>query len=794
MLSALTLLPTPAAGSYAEASAHATHDSIIEDSLSRQCKSNGHSDEVLQVSCTARQIEAVEGLLYRLIPEHAHLFDLRLVHSGGSSGSLFVEDGFVHIEGSSGVELASAIHWFIKYFCCSSFSWRATGGLQLDTECFSAAKLQEFESRGKVTIERSVPYSFYQNVVTMSYSMAYWDWQRWEQEIDWMALQGINLPLAPVGIEYAWVKTYEEYNISASELEDFFPGPSFLAWGRMGNIQGYGGPLPFSYINSQYLLQKQIVARMRSFGMAPVLPAFAGFVPRALVAKFPTAKVTKISNWCHFPDHYCCPFLLDPSDPLFQELGSKFIRNLRAMYGWDAKGYYIADTFNEMRPTCSDPSYLSGISKSVYQGMADADPSATWLMQAWLFFSDQLFWQPPQIQALLSGVPKGNLILLDLFAEEHPIWERTNSFFGYPFIWCMLHNFGGNLEIYGALPSVVDGVSRALKSGSTIVGVGMAPEGIEQNPAVYELMSEMALRQRVDVNLHEWFALFAQRRYGGARDDSAVQAWSILCSSSYNCFDRQHNTVADIPTSRPGLARSEITGWGLRPHCWYNLADLVLAWRRLLEAAARLAPGAALAYDVVDVAREALSKLSTRRWDGIVNAYMSHDAAALDREGGALLAMLDDMDLLLSSHPSFLLGPFLKRAIAASTCPGEAALYEWNARTQVTIWGTSDHAGDSEVSDYANKEWAGLLSSFYRPRWQAWIARLQEDLALGRPYGREEWRLQCLRMVAEWTHRTDQFPTAASGDPLALSKIMFQKYGAPLLEEAGQEATCMLEC
>jgi len=32
--------------------------------------------------------------------------------------------------------------------------------------------------------------------VACSYSMTFWDWERWEAEIDWMALQGINLPLA----------------------------------------------------------------------------------------------------------------------------------------------------------------------------------------------------------------------------------------------------------------------------------------------------------------------------------------------------------------------------------------------------------------------------------------------------------------------------------------------------------------------------------------------------------------------------------------------------------------------
>lgn len=47
-------------------------------------------------------------------------------------------------------------------------------------------------------------------------------------------------------------------------------------------------------------------------------------------------------------------------------------------------------------------------------------------------------------QGLLSGVPRGRLILLDLYAEVFPIWLRTASFYGIPFIFCQLHNFGGN--------------------------------------------------------------------------------------------------------------------------------------------------------------------------------------------------------------------------------------------------------------------------------------------------------------------------------------------------------------
>lgn len=55
-------------------------------------------------------------------------------------------------------------------------------------------------------------------------------------------------------------------------------------------------------------------------------------------------------------------------------------------------------SFNEMRPSSSDPSYLSAISAAVYSAMAAADPGCVWIMQAWLFFSDSGFWQPPQIK------------------------------------------------------------------------------------------------------------------------------------------------------------------------------------------------------------------------------------------------------------------------------------------------------------------------------------------------------------------------------------------------------------
>jgi hypothetical protein len=42
--------------------------------------------------------------------------------------------------------------------------------------------------------------------IHLSYSYVWWDWQRWEYEIDWMVLNGINLVYAHTGIENVLIK------------------------------------------------------------------------------------------------------------------------------------------------------------------------------------------------------------------------------------------------------------------------------------------------------------------------------------------------------------------------------------------------------------------------------------------------------------------------------------------------------------------------------------------------------------------------------------------------------------
>lgn len=71
---------------------------------------------------------------------------------------------------------------------------------------------------------------------------------------------------------------------SSCQVRNWTNGPGFLTWSRGQNSHGNGiaGPLPRSFMKSQWSLQKQILARYRELGIAGHLPAFGGFAPWAL--------------------------------------------------------------------------------------------------------------------------------------------------------------------------------------------------------------------------------------------------------------------------------------------------------------------------------------------------------------------------------------------------------------------------------------------------------------------------------------------------------------------------------
>ena len=286
--------------------------------------------------------------------------------------------------------------------------------------------------------------------VTTSYTSAFWGWDEWEEHLDWMALRGINIALAWIGFEKIYLEVFQEMGFSDADLEDFISGPAFLAWNHFGNIQGsWGGLIPSSWVDDQFALQLKIVERMVELGIKPILPAFPGYVPRSIAQVYSSANISNGSTWEGFPTMYTNDTFLDPFDPLFEELQVRFVSKQQEHYG-NVTNLWTLDQFNENNPASGDLGYLQSVSANTYNSLKAADPNAIWVMQGWLFSSNSVFWTNERIQAFLGGVTvDSDMLILDLFSESQPQWQRTNSFYGKPWIWCQLHGYGGNYGLVG---------------------------------------------------------------------------------------------------------------------------------------------------------------------------------------------------------------------------------------------------------------------------------------------------------------------------------------------------------
>ena len=719
------------------------------------------------VPCKSQlSLKASQALIRRIVPRQASQFAIQQIPAEKNRDVFEIEtkNNQIILRGNNGVSVASALYYYLNEYCHAQITWNGTN-LRLPARLpFPAKKIR------KVT---PYEYRYYMNYCTFNYSMSWWDWPRWEEEIDWMALHGINMPLAITGEEYTWYLVYKDMGFSDDELKDFFCGPAYFSWFWMGNLDGWGGPLPLSWMKSHFELEKRILNRERALGMRAVLPAFTGHVPISFKTRFPGAKL-KTTNWTNgFADTY----ILDAHDPLFAELGKRFLQKQTSLLGTDH--LYSADTFNENEPPSDDPSYLSDLSAKVYDGMSAADSAAVWVMQGWLFFNDRKFWKLPQTEALLKAVPDNKMIVLDLATEIEPVWKRTDAFFGKPWIWNMLNNFGGNTNLFGRMETVAAEPAAALndpKSGN-LKGIGLTMEAIAQNPVLYELMLENTWR-RQSIPLDAWLAKYLLNRYG-ASNAHALKAWDILRKTVYTVpSDKYKRDGAEsIIQARPTF--DSATQWA-NTKLNYSAKDLLPAWDEMLQAIPSCKNSDGFQFDLVDVTRQVLANYASPLQQQFVRAFKDRDTIAFEKYSQQFLSLIGDMDQLLATRKDFLLGPWVASARRWGSTEAEKALYEFNAKDLITLWGDKD----CPLNEYACRQWSGLMNDFYKPRWQQFFSLASLALRDGKDLDTERFRKEIKDWEWQWAHRRQDYPSSATGDPIAAARAMYQKYRSVIATEA----------
>lgn len=628
------------------------------------------------------------GLLERIDKGASNKFEIETVDNNKDFFELSSRNNKIVVKGNNYVSVATGINWYLKYYAGIHLSWNNMSHTLPDT-------LPEIDKT--IRIESNVKYRYSLNFCTFSYSMAFWDWERWEREIDWMALHGINLSLAVTGSEGVWFNVLKELGYNKKEINDFIAGPAFSAWWLMNNLEGWGGPNYNRWYKRQIALQQKIVNRMREFGIAPVLPGYCGMIPNNAKEKL-GIDVVNTGLWCGYER----PSFILPSDSNFNHIANLYYNEQSKLFG--NADFYAIDPFHEGGLTEGIDMEEAG--KTIMSAMKQCNEDAVWVAQGW---------QGNPNKKMITPLKKGDMLILDLHSESAAQWENYDS---HDWAYCMLLNFGGNVGLHGKFDAVIDGFYNLKESkNSSLKGIGMTPEGIENNTIMYDLLTELAWRSdRFDK--YVWLKDYVKARYGS--DDSTLfNVWKILGNSIYNApmENRQQGTHESIFCARPALGVRNASKWA-NSEDYYNPKDIITAATLMVEVADNYSGNNNFEYDLTDILRQAISEKGRLLLNEIECAYSQKESSILNLKCEEFLNLILLQDRLLSCRSEFMVGKWINSAREMGRTRKERDLYEWNAKVQITTWGNRNASEYGGLRDYAHKEWNGILKDLYYKRWE----------------------------------------------------------------------------
>ena len=646
------------------------------------------------------------------------------------------EDGKILIKGSTLSAITTGLGWYLNNIAKINIAWNS-----LNEKTVSGAAYADLSNipvpTAKETHTSDAKYRYYLNTCTFGYSMTSWTWKRWQQEIDWMALHGINMPLQLVGLEEVWRKflTMEEggkrkYGYTDEAAKAFVAGPAFIAWWAMNNLEGWGGTATGSksgysdlagaggvqddaWYARQKNLAKQITDRQRELGMQPVLPGWSGMVPTNFALKSGYATRGNGGNWA---GDFVRPLLLSVNNSNYAEIAADYYKCLKEVMG--ESQYYSMDPFHEGGGAGTMEDY-----EALYDAMETAKSGSQWVIQQWQWSATQKY--------SLTAVPAGRLVVLDLFSDGSPAFDSYNGYTPQDAVFCAIPNFGGRSGLMGRLNNLADNYFKYKTKYPSIKGVGAAPEAIEQTPVSYDLIFQLPwMGSKPDVKA--WVANYAVARYGA--DNVVVKdAWELLRQGPLNYgADGIQGPVEDVWAARPNLNANPASAWGktlnhaggtytkARRQMLIDATYKLLSQDDVLNLTSGSVYESNYNYDLVEFAGGVMADYAYDLLLGIKEAKEADNTKLYETRRDAFLQLILDVDKFKGTNLNFRLGKWTQEArdAAGEVTGATTATPDWyeynNARTILTTWSSPG----TNLNDYSYRSWQGLMKDFYLPRWK----------------------------------------------------------------------------
>lgn len=654
------------------------------------------------------------------------------------------KNGKVGIIGNIGVSLAAGLNYYLKYYCKVNIS-QVGDQVKMPNKPIMPEKDIYRETKARIR------YAY--NYCTLSYTNAFWGEREWRNELDWLALNGVNVVLDITAQEEVWRRFLGKIGYAVDEVKAFLTGPAYYAWQYMANEFEFGGPVPDSWFEKCTRLARHNQLIMRKLGMQTVLQGYSGMVPVNIKNYDSEIEIIPQGRWCSIQR----PAMIKTDCPSFKKYAKLFYESQREVLG-DAV-YFATDPFHEGGITGGMSPRT--ISKNVLSEMLRANPDSVWVIQSW---------QANPTSELLAGIKEvengtEHTVVLDLYAEKLPNYSDGKpgnpnhgyapEFDGTPWVYCMLNNFGGRLGLHGHLDNMVSAIPKILNRCKYFVGIGMTCEASENNPVLYDFLFESVWQEDAEAkvipaNITEWLHSYSERRYG-AESRTAYMAWDILEDTVYKA---KHNMIGQgapesMVNARPQFNLKKASMWG-NSIIGYDPKKFEKAAELILEDYDKMYESSGYIYDLVSVFEQLLSNRALDAYNSMSDAYNRRCAKDFKAFSSIFLKIADDMERLTANCEYYRLSRFMNfvHSLAEDGDDFTKRIFIMNGKSLLTVLGYYPMSEKSREHDYSNRQWSGLIGGFYKKRWQRYIDEVLKELN-GKQFNKDinwyEWEWQWAR-------------------------------------------------
>ncbi len=681
-------------------------------------------------------------LIKRNTPRIADQFLLKTIESdnGYDCYEIYSEDKKVVLAGNSPLSQAMAYYDYLgKYHGVV-----ITSG-DYDISTISSAPLPEEK------ISRTIKKKIRAMTSYESFSLNgnFRGFDRWEKEIDFMAMHGFNRALQPVGFDGVLFRTLTDIGMPENFCLEFSSGPAFLMNQLTGNIAGTNSVNSKEYLERKITVGKLISDRERSLGIEPIFPAAIPSVPFSLRKKYIKMDIFKAPMWYNFPPI----FFIRPKNAFFSVFNKKFLTIQREALG-ETHSYIFEGVYESDKKGYN--SHLADLGKALEEMLGEFDAEAVCYLHT------------SSINADFFKNCSGDRYI---FLDNCEMSKSSDILNGRKCIPEISGNRYGRTGIYGNVQKLCDN-----PFANSELGGALSFDTFDINP-VYCAAALKAITTDSSFDRDEFIRDFCAKRYKTDSFTDDIISLIDLCSSD--------ECTGSIICARPCT--------NVKHTAPYDTMERDYDFHRLYQIAQNIANSDdkkidATRADLQSIVRQFLSDLAYPVYIKATEFFKEKNVRNFEQASNLFLEICEDIDRLLRTREETNFCTKYLEAQELGSSQEEKESLQINFLLLHTIWGPFDH---SILYDTVWNEWGGLVKDYYEARWHMYYRSLAayfdnpkklKDNSKKQPLDRNEYNgsYQAKRLALFENNFLENYIPRKNGigeeDTVEVAKELLEKY------------------